>query len=112
VHGQLEEVREGPEEGVWDSGGKAAYGLVAYHIRADCRAVIQVGNHVVDFGTRYRMEFVAEAGLDRDKVQRRASGWAERQQVGTAYSEKHRICLGSPRHRQLVVSCGDGPGAV
>jgi hypothetical protein len=68
VGGRREEVREDPGEDVREAGMKAAYSLVAYLIRADCGAVIQAGNDVVDFGARYRMKFVAEVSLARDVV--------------------------------------------
>jgi hypothetical protein len=63
-------------EDVREAGVKVAYILVAYLIQADCGAVIQAGNDVVDFGARYPVEFVAEVSLARGEFRGRASGGA------------------------------------
>jgi hypothetical protein len=83
VGGRCEEVREDPGENVREAGVEAAYSLVAYLIRADCRAVIQAGNDVVDLGARNCAEFVAEVSLARDEVRGEnfggdISGWEQR----------------------------------
>jgi hypothetical protein len=90
VDGRCEEVREYPGEGVREASVKATHGFVTYLVRADRRPVIQACNDVVDFGARYRVEFIAEVSLARDEVRGENFGgivsrWEKRIPEGVAF---------------------------